>query len=81
MEAVNENGNETFMGEPGSNEAFMEEPGSHEAFVEETSNHFLATNTPPGCLYGGPESKNANPPPENMPCPTSESHTHMYVCI
>ena len=54
---VNENDNEAFMGEPGSNEAFMEESGSNEAFMEEPSSHFLATNTPPGCLYGGPERK------------------------
>jgi hypothetical protein len=40
MQTVNENGNESFMGEPGSNEAFMEEPGSNEAFVEEPNNIF-----------------------------------------
>jgi hypothetical protein len=54
---VNENDNETFMGEPGSNEAFMEEPGNNEVLMEDPSSHFLVTNTPPGCLIGGPERK------------------------
>ncbi len=44
---MNENDNETFMGEPGSNEAFMEEPGNNEVFMEDPSSHFLVTNTPP----------------------------------
>jgi hypothetical protein len=58
MEVVNENGNESFMGEPGNNETFMEDPGSNESFMEKSRCHFLATNTlVPGCLYGGPERK------------------------
>jgi hypothetical protein len=57
MQTVNENDNESFMRESGINEAFMEETGSNETFMEESSNHFLCTNTPPGCLYGGSEKK------------------------